>query len=201
MLELIQGLKFFENNGFSLAEYYVCKNKKQLLSSFKKMNPPVVMKISSSEHSHKTEIGGVITGIKTKDELLNKYEELSEISDNIILQNQISGVEVIIGVHNDPVFNQVLMFGVGGIFVELFKDVSFRKCPINLGDAGQMINEIKSSELLKGYRGRKVNRRKLKKLLVRISELAVEETIDSLDLNPVILTKKDYFIVDVRLSQ
>ena len=127
---------------------------------------------------------------------VSKLEEKGIVFDGLIVQKQVSGVEIIAGIKNDPVFGKVVMLGVGGIFAELYKDVSFRVCPIDENDAEDMINETKVKELL-SFRGMKINKANLKNFLVKLSKLDVKE----MDLNPVILNNDGYWIVDARIME
>src|SRR5690606_32147746 len=111
-----------------------------------------------------------------------------------------SGIEAIIGVARDPGFGPVIMFGLGGVFVEVLRDVSFRILPITEKDATEMIEDIRSSDILKGYRGKAVDLDSLKQLLLKISRLVVENPeISELDLNPLILYPDGYVTVDARM--
>lgn len=200
MLKLADSLRFMKTRNFNVADFYECASKSELLSAFDRMQKPVVLKISSEEHLHKTDVGGIVLGINDKKKLLSSYAELKNLSAKVVLQEQKKGLELIIGIHNDGVFGQMIMLGIGGVFVELIKDVSFRKIPISLKDADDMINELRFNHLLKGFRGsEQISKSLLAKLLMNISETAMKEKIKALDLNPVIFSKNDYFIVDARV--
>jgi acetyltransferase len=119
----------------------------------------------------------------------------------VVLQEQKKGMELILGINNDSVFGKMLMLGIGGVFVELIKDVSFRKIPINKKDAFSMINELKFKKILEGFRGNPVvDKEKLAELLIKISDLAIKENILEMDLNPVIFLGTNYFLVDSRID-
>ena len=110
------------------------------------------------------------------------------------------GKEIIVGMTRDPQFGSVLMFGLGGVFVEVLKDVSFRIAPIGKEEAEEMIEEIKASKILKGIRGEKpVNTEKLVDILVKVSKLAENKKILEVDLNPVIVNETSAIIVDARI--
>ena len=119
----------------------------------------------------------------------------------IIIQPKIKGKEIIIGIKKDPSFGKVIMVGMGGIFTEIFKDVSLRINPIKEKEAKKMLKELKSYPLLKGFRNQKgVNTKKLVKLIVKVSELAKEEkNIKEIDFNPVIVNSKQAVIVDPKI--
>lgn len=159
---------------------------------------PVVMKVISPDIIHKTEIGGVALNVKNDEEVRNCYSEMmkkvSELSgkadiQGILVQEMVSkGVEVIIGIKRDPVFGPVLTFGLGGIFTELFKDVTYKLAPTTPNSARKMLEEIKGYPLLNGFRGGvKADIAALVDLLVRVSNLSEDLAIEQLDLNPVVV--------------
>ena len=160
---------------------------------------PVVMKIVSPDILHKTEIGGVILNIADADACRAAYRTLLEraaekapkasIEGVLVTPMAPKGIETIIGVNRDPVFGPVVMFGLGGIFTELFKDVTFRAAPFDQAEAQRMIRETKGYELLKGFRGKPAaDIDALASTLARLSQFAAAnaEQIDSIDLNPVV---------------
>ncbi len=201
MLNLADSLRLMKTRGFSLAEFYECSDKSSLLSAFDRMQKPVVLKISSDEHSHKTDVGGLVLNINDKKELLAAYSNLKKLSKNLVIQEQKKGIELIIGVHNDSSFGKMVMLGIGGIFVELVKDASFRKAPITKKDAFDMIDELKFKKMLEGFRGNpSIDKDLLADLLVKIGNLIIKEKIIEMDLNPVIFCEKDYYIVDARIK-
>ena len=191
-----------------LSKSILCKKLDEALKYSKKIGFPVVLKISSTEIIHKSDIGAVKTNINNEAELEKAYEEIEKNVkkkkakiEGIILQKQITGKEIIIGGKKDPQFGPVIMFGLGGIFVEIFKDVSFRITPIDKESAKQMIEEIESYQILKGARGEKsVKIDSLIDIIVKISNMVMkEDKIIELDFNPVIVNQKTAEIVDVRI--
>jgi 3-hydroxypropionyl-CoA synthetase (ADP-forming) len=190
-----------KTRGFEVAKFYECKSVNDVKLAFDKLHSPVVMKIDSKKHLHKTEAGGVILNISNKNDAVSHFKRLAQIGESVIIQEQHKGVELVLGVNYDDSFGRLIMFGVGGVLVELLKDVSFRVCPITLEDAEQMINELKTKQLLEGFRGGpKINRTMLKRLLVKLCGTAEKEKIKLLDLNPVIIEKNEYHIVDSRIE-
>jgi len=183
----------------------IVKSKKELLSFVKKVGFPVVLKIFSPDILHKTDIGGVILDIEDRESLSAAWDKISKLTKSkkadILIQKQEKGTEVIIGAKRDPVFGPVIMFGLGGIFAEALKDVSFRLAPISKKEAKEMISEIKGSKILKGYRGQKpVNLLKLEEILLSLSELITKEkNVKEVDLNPVIVNDKKAIVVDVKI--
>ncbi|MBN1924149.1 MAG: acetate--CoA ligase family protein [Nanoarchaeota archaeon] len=201
MLSLSNSLRFMKTRGFNVVRFYECKNKNEFLSAFDKLDKPIVMKIDSEKYTHKTEVSGVVMNITDKREALMQFNRLMLLGESVVVQEQLKGVELILGVTNDTSFGTLIMFGMGGVFVELLQDVSFRACPINLQDAEEMINDLKMKELLNGFRNQpKVNKTLLKRLLVKLSKFAVENKVLTLDLNPIIFDKNNYYIVDARMD-
>lgn len=169
---------------------------------------PVAMKISSPDITHKTDVGGVLLDVG-QDDIRTKYDELvSNIRDSVpeariegVLVQQMAqqGHEVIIGLKKDAQFGHALMFGLGGIFVEVYRDVSFRIVPIDRNDGLRMISEIKGYPILKGIRGRKpADINAIADVLVSVSEMAVKENITELDINPLIVGERGAIAVDAR---
>ncbi len=165
---------------------------------------PVVVKASSPKILHKTDIGAVRLNIKDKDELKAVVREFKEkFPDAKILVEEMENknVEVIVGVINDATFGPAIMFGLGGIFVEVLRDVTFRVIPITREDAEEMLSEIKGRKLLEGFRGIKVDKEAIIKILLRVSELArkLEPVIDQLDLNPIFVKEEGAVVVDAKM--
>ena len=167
---------------------------------------PLVLKIVSEQAIHKTEIGGVKI-IMHQSELSPGFDELIEIAkknkiktDGILVQEFLDGQQLIMGLKKDETFGHVIVFGVGGVFTELFKDVSIRKCPITKEDAQSMIDGLKSKELFQGFRNIKLNTEILKENLITLSHLPQKhKNIKELDINPYILNSRDGKAVDVRI--
>jgi len=172
-----------------------------------KLKFPLVLKLVSPDAVHKTEFKGVRI-VHDESSLKREFEDLVLTAkkrrlrfDGVLVQDFIEGKEVIIGIKKDPAFGHVIMFGLGGIMVELLKDVSFRVCPITDSDADSMISDLKGKGLLTGFRGEPaVNLNLLKKILVKASYIPVKNAnIRELDINPLIINEKDAFVVDSRL--
>jgi len=170
---------------------------------------PLVAKVVSPEILHKTDVKGVKVGIKSGSEAEAVF---SEMYDRLSKQYQIKGillekmvppgVEIIIGLQNDAQFGPVLMVGLGGIFTEVFQDVSFRVLPINENDAEEMLKDLKGSKLLKGFRGSEaIDIGVLKDALMNIGRLGIDLApyFESVDFNPVILYPRDYCVVDAKI--
>jgi acetyl-CoA synthetase (ADP-forming) len=180
---------------------FFVKRQDELEKALKKAGYPCVMKVSG-DVIHKTEVGGVITNITDHSRALEAFNRLMKIrgTNKIIVQRQLHGTELIIGSKKDSQFGYVIVAGLGGIFVEMLKDVSFRVCPISIQDAEDMIKELKGYEILKGVRGEKpINFPSLYETLIKISRLALSEKIKELDINPLFCNEHGCFAADIRI--
>ncbi|MCD6440351.1 MAG: acetate--CoA ligase family protein [Candidatus Marinimicrobia bacterium] len=199
--------------GLPVLDSYVANDAEQAVELAGKAGFPVVMKVLSDEIVHKYDMGGVVINIKDTNEAEKAYNSIignvkklrpdAKIKGVLVRRMIPEGVEVILGVKRDSSFNTVVMFGLGGIFVEIFKDVSFRVAPIDKKTAESMINEIKSSALLKGARGSAI--RDIPAIvdsIQRLSQLAVDHPqIKELDINPMIVLEEGNgcFIADAKI--
>lgn len=166
---------------------------------------PVVLKVSDERILHKTDVGGVRLGIRNRRELATEFNRMKKkFPDSLFLIEEMlpKGVEFIIGVTRDPVFGSILMLGAGGIYTELYKDVVFRKIPVSRKDAEDMIEGIHSGAFCKGFRGIRIDCSLLADMLIRISGMVVsgKYDVESMDLNPVIVTDTTATIADAKLS-
>ena len=180
-------------------------------SAVKKLTPPYVLKVVSQDILHKSEAGGVVTDIKNIKELNNVWTKMAKnISHNMptariegFLLEEMSprGVEVIIGGLRDTQFGPVVIFGTGGISVELMKDVSYRLAPLNKKEALDMIREVKGYPLLTGFRGSKpADINSLSETIIKLSEILIEiEDIREIEINPLLVYEKGVMAVDVRV--
>ncbi|ADD08129.1 acetate--CoA ligase family protein [Candidatus Aciduliprofundum boonei] len=166
------------------------------------LNYPVVAKVASEKILHKSDVGGVILNIKNKEELKEKVKILMEkFSSPVLVEEMLSGgLEVIVGVTKDPTFGHAIMFGLGGIFTEVFKDVTFRVIPISRLDAELMLNEIKGRKILEGYRGVRVSKEAIIELLLKVSKFVEENAdVEGMDLNPVLARENDCVVLDAKI--
>jgi acyl-CoA synthetase (NDP forming) len=204
-------LKLAKKYRIPLAKTFLAKNEKQAVLFAKKAKYPVCLKISSRDIVHKTESGGVILGIKDEKALREGFQKILSSAkkknrkariDGILVQQLVSGdTELIIGAKTDPQFGPVVMFGLGGIFVEVIKDVAFRLVPVDRKEVQQMIKETKSYKILQGARGRKpANMKAIEDLLLSVSKMVwTNKRIKELDLNPVFANEKKAIAVDMRV--
>lgn len=164
---------------------------------------PVVLKAYGKNIFHRTEKDGVATNIKTKEEFRkewnNIYDNFKEI-EGILVQEMVKGKEFIIGMNRDNQFGPVLIFGMGGIYTELYKDVSLRLSPVSRKDVLEMMRETKAYDIIKGFRGEGIDEEKMIDLILKLSNLSLKERrIKSIDFNPVIGNKKELLIVDFKI--
>jgi acetyl-CoA synthetase (ADP-forming) len=200
--------KLLEKYKIPLVNSLLAKTKEESIKLSKKIGFPLVLKISSPEIIHKSDIGGVKAGIENKEELEKAYDEIiNNVSkkkakiDGIIVQKMEEGKEIIVGMKNDPQFGATIMFGLGGVFVEVLKDVSFRITPVDKKEALKMIKEIKSYKILEGIRGEKgVNIDALVNIITKTSDMVIKnKKIIELDFNPIIVDEKKATVVDARI--
>jgi acetyltransferase len=178
-----------------------------------KIGFPVVLKIASVQISHKSDVGGVKVGLKNAGEVRAAFTEVTEraakmrpdahITGCLIQQMAPKGTkEIIIGFKRDAQFGPLLMFGLGGIYVEILKDIAFRLVPLSKEDAHNVIREIKTYKLLAGARGEKgVNFESLEDVLLKVSQLAADfPQLTEADFNPVLVNSERAYVADVRLA-
>ncbi len=165
---------------------------------------PLALKVCSPAILHKTDVGGVRLDIQNKEELKKTFKEFRKkfpTEDLLVDQMEEKGVEIIVGLVQDSTFGLSIMCGIGGIFTELYKDVSFRVVPIDDYDARQMIEELAGKKLLEGFRGMKANKQLVIDLVLKVSRLGEEliDQVDQMDLNPVFVYEKHICVVDAKL--
>jgi acyl-CoA synthetase (NDP forming) len=172
---------------------------------------PVALKIISPDIAHKTEAQAVKLNLRNPREVeeacsdllakIQAYKSGVKVEGYLIQEMVEDGIETIIGLHTDPTFGPVIMFGLGGVWVELLKDVSFRAIPIERLDAMDMVEEIKGSRLFKGFRGKPpVDLKAIYEILLSVSRLGMElREIREMDLNPVFLREKGAVVADSRI--
>lgn len=196
--------------GLPVPKNLLTHSAEEAASYAEKIGFPIVMKLGSSQIIHKSDVGGVKLNISTKEEAVIAFDEIttsvqksapSPHIEGIMVSEQIpEGIEIILGIKKDPSFGHVIMFGIGGLFVEILKDVSFRVVPIQKETALEMIMETKASKLLTGTRGKKAaDINSLADAMVKLSNLAENlPEIKELDINPIIVLDqgKGCFVAD-----
>ncbi len=176
-----------------------------------KLGYPVVLKVVSPEIVHKTEVGAVMVGLSSSGTVESAYRRIMENVRTSRPNARVTGVlvqkmapestQVIVGSVNDPQFGHTILFGLGGVFVEILEDVAFRIAPLEERDARQMIHEIKGYSVLAGYRGfPPADQDALVDLILRASRLVTENPqIDQMDLNPTMVYEHGALVVDARM--
>jgi len=205
-LLLPEAIEVLQACGISVADYQMVHRKEDLGQAIEKIGFPAAMKVISPEISHKSDVGGVILHIdsmKIAEEAYDRVMSLnSENRTGVLLQKMIPvGKEVILGAKRDPSFGPVILFGLGGIYVEVLKETSLRVAPINRSEAEEMISELKSSAILKGVRGeRPLDIEAIIEMLLRLSQLMMDfPEIEGIDINPVMALEKGAVAVDARI--
>ncbi len=197
--------------GIPVTRFKLAKTAREAAEFAEQLGYPVVLKIVSLDIIHKSDAGGVIVNLKCKKEAQDAYGKILENAKKYKATAKIAGVlvqemapqstEVIVGAIKDPQFGQTLMFGLGGVFVEILKDVTFRIAPITRGDAEEMVTGIKAYPLLKGYRNTPpTDTEAIINILLSTSRLVMDNPqIKELDLNPVLAYEKGAKTVDARI--
>jgi acyl-CoA synthetase (NDP forming) len=211
LLTEVESKELLKKAGIPVVEATLARSKKEAVSISKEVGFPVVLKISSPDVIHKSDSGGVRLGLANATQVGKAYSEIvasirkafpRAVIEGVSVQKMAPpGVEVIVGMSKDAQFGPVLMFGLGGILVEVLKDVSFRIVPVSQRDAAEMIREIKGYPVLEGYRGQKpASISALERLVVKVSQFVEKNPqIKELDLNPVFAYHDKAVAVDARV--
>ena len=195
--------------GIKVPQYALVTSSDEAVKKSKEIGFPLVAKIVSADILHKTDLGGVKVGLRSEDEVKNAFDDmyhrLKEKFDvkGVLLEKMVpNGVELIIGLQNDSQFGPSIMVGLGGIYTELLRDVTFRVLPITKDDAIKMLNSLRGRDILKGFRGSKtVNMDMISDAIVNIGTLGVDLAgkYESIDFNPVVVYPDGYFVVDAKI--
>jgi acyl-CoA synthetase (NDP forming) len=194
--------------GLPVPDFQFCTLAGDAVEAAEKVGYPVVMKVVSPDILHKTDIGGVKLGLNSAEDVVTAFEEIKKAAHEpgtfygvILYHEQKKGTEIIIGATYDEQFEHAIMFGLGGIFVEVLKDVSFRLIPLTEADAREMIEEIRGYPVLTGVRGEPPRDRDgIVDALLKVSSLVKENPeIRELDLNPIFVYQKGYTVIDARI--
>lgn len=197
--------------GIPVTRFELAKNEAEAIKYANKIGYPIVLKIVSPDIIHKSDVGGVAVGLKNADDVRNAYNQIlvsvkkhdgKAIILGILVQEMAPpATEVIVGAIKDPQFGPAVMFGLGGIFVEVLKDVTFRVVPITEDEASEMITEVKAYPLLKGYRNTPpADTKAIAKILLNTSRLVSDcPQIKEFDLNPILVYEHGAKAVDARI--
>ena len=189
--------------GLPTTRFVWAKSLEASLQGSKEVGYPLVAKVVSPDILHKSDVGGVVVGVEDDRELEQVYHRMSGLKgfQGLLLDQMVQGIEMIVGGKEDPQFGTVVVVGIGGTSVEVYKDVSIRMAPVSFGDAMDAIASIKGRKLLEGYRGKEpVNKEKLVELMVSFSQMAFDlrDGVESIDLNPVLCNREKAVIADAR---
>jgi acyl-CoA synthetase (NDP forming) len=210
-LNEVESKQLLREAGINTTDIKLATSKEEAIATAKKFGFPAVLKVVSPDILHKSDFGGVKLDLNSDDEVDKAYDEIMDAAKKHVPMAKIEGVsvqpmakpatEVIIGMSKDEQFGPVLMFGLGGILVEVLKDVSFRIVPLTKRDAREMIKEIKAYPVLEGYRGQEpADVETLENLLLKVSDFIEKHPdIKEMDLNPVFAYKDGAIAVDARV--
>ena len=207
VLTEFESKELLQEIGILVPDQKLTSSKDETLSAAEEIGFPIVLKLIAEDIVHKSDTGAVKLNLKNIKEVEDAYEELMKITSQkekkISVQKMADEpiTELIIGMTTDPQFGPALMFGIGGILVELLEDVSFRIAPITEYDANEMIHDIKGFPILDGFRGKpKADIDAIIETLMKISDLVTKhEEINEMDLNPVFIYDKGLICVDARI--
>jgi acetyl-CoA synthetase (ADP-forming) len=197
--------------GIPVTRFALAKNDAEAVECAEKIGYPVVMKIVSPDIIHKSDVRGVILDLKSAEDVRDAYGQIlrnvkkhdakARITGILVQEMAPSSTEVIVGAIKDPQFGPAIMFGLGGIFVEVLKDVTFRIAPITEDEACEMMSEVKAYPLLKGYRNTPpADTKAIARILLNTSKLVTDHPeIKELDLNPIIVYENGAKTVDARI--
>ena len=200
--------------GIKMPEVSVATSAEQAAQYAKRAGFPVAIKLASKTITHKSDVGGVVLDVRTQDEVRKAFADIgqrldaigrAEEMDGVVIQSMVrEGIEAIIGVTRDPSFGPLIMFGLGGVYVEILRDVAFRIHPLTDVDAEELVRQVKSFQLLEGYRGAPPGDiAAVERALLRVSQLLDDHPeIIEMDLNPIkaLPPGKGCLVVDARVS-
>ena len=205
-LLLPEAFQVLQAYGIPVAEYQVIHQKEDLKKSLVGMEGSVALKIISPRISHKSDVGGVQLNLTHPSEVEEAFEKIKKLdpenSSGVLVQKMaLDGKEIILGAKRDPSFGPVVLFGLGGIYVEILEETSLRVAPINRSEAEEMISELKATQILKGIRGeRPLDIEALVENLLRLSQLMMDfPEIEGIDINPIKVLEKGALAVDARI--
>lgn len=211
VLTEIESKQLLKSLGIPTTEMRLAVSKEEAVALSRDIGYPCVLKVSSPDITHKSDAGGVKVGLESDDEVAAAFDAImtscrakfpGAVIEGVTVQNMAKpGLEVIVGMATDPQFGPVLMFGLGGVWVEVLKDVSFKIVPLNKADAAKAVREIRAARLLDGFRGSEpVDKAALEDILLRVSEfVAKTPDVQEMDLNPIFAYPDGAIAVDARV--
>ncbi|MEM0068351.1 MAG: acetate--CoA ligase family protein, partial [Saccharolobus sp.] len=192
-----EALRLMELYGIRTPKWGIAESAEEAKRVADSIGYPVVMKISTDTPVHKTEMKGVVMNVE-REMVDSTFSMLSKISKRVIIQEQLTGLEVFVGGKKDPVFGHVVLIGPGGIYVEVLKSIGYGISPIYEDEALEILKESKVFDMLKA-RKRNYDEGSLIRTIVTVSRMIVDLDIKELDINPVIVNDRGAFAVDVRV--
>lgn len=211
VLTELESKELLRSLGIPTTEMRLAASMEEAVAASREVGYPCVLKVSSPDITHKSDAGGVRVGLNNEDEVAEAYEAImascrakfpTAVIEGVTVQNMAPpGLEVIVGMATDEQFGPVIMFGLGGVWVEVLEDVSFKLVPLTRTDTTKAVREIRASRLLDGFRGSEpVDRAALEDILLRVSDF-VDETpaVAEMDLNPIFAYADGAIAVDARV--
>jgi acetyl-CoA synthetase (ADP-forming) len=205
-----EAFSLLQKEGFPVLETMLARDEDEAARIASSLGYPVALKISSPDVVHKTEAGGIRASLKDEAEVKKAFEEITRAFasnspdkklDGALIQKQGKGLELIVGVITDRQFGPVIMFGVGGVFVEALNDVAFRLIPLSPADAKEMMEDIQSYKVIANPRGEKIDINAVRNFLVQVSRLIEKHPeIKEMDLNPIFASADGVTVCDVRIK-
>ena len=194
----------FSLAGLDVPRFRWAKDKKEVAQFGEEIGYPLVAKVVSPKVIHKSDIKGVVVGIETQQELIEVYQRFSQVESfaGMLIEERVSGIEVIVGAKMDYQFGPIILLGMGGTSAEIYRDVSLRMAPLNPIDVASMVKCLKAHELLEGYRGSDaIDLGELVKRIQVFSALVMDlqGEIESIDLNPVMCSSTRCVVADARI--
>jgi acetate---CoA ligase (ADP-forming) subunit beta len=211
ILTEIESKQLLASLGIPTTETRLAPSREEAVAISREVGYPCVLKVSSPDITHKSDAGGVKVGLASGEQVAEAYDAIMSscrekvpdaAMEGVTVQNMAPpGLEVIVGMATDPQFGPVLMFGLGGVWVEVLKDVSFKIAPLTRDDARSAVTEIRAAKLLEGFRGSApVDKAALEDILLRVSEfVAATPEVREMDLNPIFAYPVGAIAVDARV--
>ena len=211
LLTEVESKQVLHEAGIAVALAFLAHDANEAAKAADKAGFPAVLKVVSPDVAHKSDVGGVRLGLDSKDDVERAFDDIvaavkaaqpdARIEGVAVQKMAPAGTEVIVGMSKDSQFGPVMMFGLGGVFVEVLKDVAFRIVPLEPKDAREMVREIKGFAVLEGVRGQKpVDQAALENLILQVSEfIEAHPEVEELDLNPVLAYPDGAIAVDARI--
>jgi acetate---CoA ligase (ADP-forming) subunit beta len=211
ILTEMESKQLLDSLGIPTTQMELATSREEAVAFSTAIGYPCVLKVSSHDITHKSDAGGVKVGLKDGEEVAAAYDAIlasclakypQAVIEGVTVQTMAKpGLEVIVGMATDPQFGPVLMFGLGGVWVEVLKDVSFKIAPLTKADAAKAVREIRASKLLDGFRGSEpVDKAALEDILLRVSDfVTTTPEVKEMDLNPIFAYPNGAIAVDARV--